>query len=165
MLLRDRRFSSWKQQMWKRFWSTRLWCKSCFWFYWLIRVACLPSAGSFESAESSLFVFRTMVFVVSTTMPDGEYANSWLWCPYMWRILWIDEIYFRWLDWNVQLTWWYSKIEYRWSWIFIFMVELFDQKLVDSKQHCQLKVTATLCRWNGALRFVSVWLLDWTLCF
>ena len=44
---------------------------------------------------------------------------------------------------------------------FLFLlVNLFDRKLVDSKQHCQLKVTATLCRWNGALRFVSVWILD-----
>ena len=40
--------------------------------------------------------------------------------------------------------------------LFFWLINLFDQSLVVVNSIVNLKVTATLCRWNGALRFVSV---------
>ena len=40
--------------------------------------------------------------------------------------------------------------------LLINLVSYLVENWMDSKQQYKLKVTAALCRWNGALRFVSV---------
>ena len=69
--------------------------------------------------------------------------------------LWMYEIYF--VGWTEMCSRHgdTAKFEYEWSWILFFWINLFDQRLAGWDNDV-IKITATLCRWKGAWRFVSV---------